>query len=372
MNGEPGRPKNPYRPGAAVKPLHLAGREKSIRNFDRTLNGSPEVPANMKVTGLRGVGKTVLLKELEERAKGQHGWVTSRVQLEPRHNRDVELTDLIVDLAARASRQASRSARIKARVKGAAEAARGLVSVSYEEIDFSFSGTSQNAITLTEALYTAAADADRNGYEGYLLMLDEAQLLRDDRSAEGEHPLSLLVAAVNDLQEESIPLALVLCGLPTLKANLLKARTYSERMFRGEEIGRLAGPPDGTAAEEAFVRPLEGTGITATDGLVQRVVEQVEPDIYSRLDNDFYATRVESLTPAEQDLLMATAQCSYPPLRSSEIRGNSNKRDGNVNVLMGRLSDQGVVYRIQKGTYEYTAPKFHDYLQRRSAQLGAK
>ena len=33
---------------------------------------------------------------------------------------------------------------------------------------------------------------------------------------------------------------MVVCGLPTLRANLLRARTYSERMFRGEEIGRLA------------------------------------------------------------------------------------------------------------------------------------
>ena len=36
---------------------------------------------------------------------------------------------------------------------------------------------------------------------------------------------------------------------------------------------------------------------------------------------------------------------------------------------MGRLTEQGVLYRVQKGVYEYTAPKFHQYLQRRVATL---
>jgi hypothetical protein len=48
--------------------------------------------------------------------------------------------------------------------------------------------------------------------------------------------------------------------------------------------------------------------------------------------------RVESLTPAEQDLLMSTAGCDYPPLRTADIRGRVGKSDGNVNVLMGRLA----------------------------------
>lgn len=78
---------------------------------------------------------------------------------------------------------------------------------------------------------------------------------------------------------------------------------------------------------------------------------------------------MEALTPAEQDLLTATANCPYPPLRTADIHRRSGKSEGNVNVLMGRLADQGVVFRIQKGQYEYTAPKFHDYLQRRRARL---
>jgi hypothetical protein len=173
-------------------------------------------------------------------------------------------------------------------------------------------------------------------------------------------------------------------------------------MFRGEEISRLAG----SEAAEALVRPLDDTGITAGEALVNRVVaevegypffiqlwgaelweaahlagvdcfdtlllDSVEPDIYHRLDIDFYDGRVESLTQAEQDLLMTTAGCPYPPLKTADIHNKAGKSEGNVNVLMGRLTEQGVVFRVQVGQYEYTAPKFHDYLQRRAIRMARR
>lgn len=208
-----------------------------------------------------------------------------------------------------------------------------------------------------------------------------------------------MIAAVNALQEKELPIGLTACGLPTLRSNLLKARTYTERMFRGEEIGRLAEE----RAAEALIRPLEGTGVRADRALVSRVVREaegypyfiqlwgaamwdaardanicqmseplldsIEDEIYRRLDIDFYDGRVEALTPAEQDLLIATAKCPYPPLRTADIHTRVGKREGNINVLMGRLAEQGVVFRVQKGQYEYTAPKFHEYLRRRIARM---
>jgi len=401
MSAEPGRDRNPYRPGAAVSPLFLAGRDRERRRFAAVLEGAPELPANIRLTGLRGVGKTVLLKELERDAE-QRGWVTSRVQVEPRHNQEVALTTLLVGKAEQAVQKISRAARIRTAIAGAAAVARGSLSVTFEDLQFSLdpsAGSKQQ--DLVAALFAAAEAAVKNGHAGYLVMLDEAQVLRDDKDRDGDHPLSLLVAAVNTLQEREVPVGLTLCGLPTLRANLLKARTYSERMFRGEEIGTLAAGE----AQDAFTRPLDGTSVVVDRALVDRVVaevegypffiqlwgaelweaaraagvdrfdiallDQVEGDIYQRLDRDFYEGRVDALTPAEADLLMATASCPYPPLRTADIHRQSKKTEANANVLMGRLSDQGVVFRIQKGQYEYTAPKFHDYLRRRRAALEA-
>lgn len=395
------RQRNPYRPGAAVSPLFLAGRQHEIRRFRALLQAAPELPANVRITGLRGVGKSVLLKRLEEIATQEEGWLTSRVQVEPRHNTESDLSELIGSLCRSAELQASRGARIRKTMRGVVASARGLIRVSWQDIEVSLGapGDTDEQRSVVKALFDVAVLADEHGYGGYLVMLDEAQVIRDDRERGREHPLSLLVAAINTLQEKEVPVGLALCGLPTLRSNLLRARTYTERMFRGEEIGRLAGPE----AVEALVRPLDETGITAKASLVDRVVEEVEgypffiqlwgaelweaaqlagvdrfdtvlldsvePDIYRRLDIDFYDGRVESLTPAEQDLLMSTAQCPYPPLRTADIHRRAGKSESNVNVLMGRLAEQGVVFRVQKGQYEYTAPKFHDYLRRRAQRL---
>jgi hypothetical protein len=65
-------------------------------------------------------------------------------------------------------------------------------------------------------------------------------------------------------------------------------------------------------------------------------------------------------------VLLASASCPYPPLRASDLGKVSDKTPGNVNVLLGRLVEAGVLYRIRKGEYGYTAPKFRDFLLRRA------
>jgi|HubBroStandDraft_6_1064221.scaffolds.fasta_scaffold245786_2 hypothetical protein len=391
--------KNPYRPGAALPPLFLAGRARELARFRSVLNGAPELPANIRLTGLRGVGKTVLLKKFESIAQ-EMDWMVVREQVEPRHNREEELTGFLVGLANQVETRASRSARVREMAKGAAAAVSRVLKITYADIEFSIDPIGGNRQrSLVKAFFTAAEAAWNNGFGGFLLLLDEAQILRDEKSRDGEHPLSLLIATVNTLQDKGVPIGVVVCGLPTLRSNLLKARTYTERMFRGVEIGSL---PDQEAVE-AFVRPLDDTGISAAPDLIPRVIaevegypyfiqiwgaelweaselagvevldcallDQVEASIYERLDADFYEGRVESLTPAEQDVLMTAANCHYPPLKTVDIHSQSPKSQGNINVLMGRLSDEGVVFRVQKGIYEYTAPKFHEYLRRRRERL---
>lgn len=395
MTAAPG--KNPYRPGAATPPVFLAGREPQLTRFPKLLHSAPEIPANVRITGLRGVGKSVLLKEFE-RLTGEEGWAVVRRQLEPRHNTDAALSQLITGSVEAAKSKMSRMRRVKAQIADAVDAGRRLLAVSIEDVTFSFGEKTQVEVDLVTSLYSAVEAALDTGHEGFAILLDEAQVIRDDTAREGEHPVSMLVAAVNALQEAEVPLALVMCGLPTLRVNLQRARTYSERMFRSEHIGELHGNPG--PARDAFVRPLKGTGITADEDLIARVLDEVEgypffiqlwgaelwesaleagvtalsiqlldaiePDIYKRLDDEFYVGRVETLTPSEQDLLLATADCAYPPLKTSDIKTRSAKSDGNINVLMGRLTEQGVLYRIQKGQYAYTAPKFHEFLIRRT------
>jgi hypothetical protein len=391
--------KNPYRPGAAIQPGYLAGRESSIRTFRGLLAGAPDIPANMRLTGLRGVGKSVLLKRFEEIAKEAH-WAVARVQVEPRFNTDEAIQRLVRTSCELTTNQMTRTAKIRETVGNLVQSARGLVNLSWNDFSLNLGAGVINESSIAEALYETTKAADGAGLNGFILMLDEAQIVKDEVGRDGEHPLSLIVAAVNALQESHVPIGLVLCGLPTLRANLLKARTYSERMFRGLEVLGL----DRVEASEALLKPLVGSIVSADQKLVDLVVEEVEgypyfiqlwgaelwqaavdsetnylsvpllksvqQRIYERLDADFYEARVESLTPAEQDLLMSTVTAPYPPLRTVDIQ--SGKTQANVNVLMGRLADQGVVYRTSKGVYEFTAPKFHQFLVRRAAKIAGR
>ena len=62
--------RNPYAPGAGQRPPELAGRDRELQQFAVTLErvaaGRPE--RSMVLSGLRGVGKTVLLNALRGQA----------------------------------------------------------------------------------------------------------------------------------------------------------------------------------------------------------------------------------------------------------------------------------------------------------------
>jgi DNA-binding transcriptional ArsR family regulator len=349
----------------------------------------------MRLTGLRGVGKTVLLGEFQSAAE-EMDWATAFLELQPGHNTDAAVADALGAAIKAAREEVSRVEKLKAAMGNATRKA-GTLGIAWGEFQMTYQpGTAPDREDLSRALFEAVESVVRHGKDGLMLLLDEAQVIRDENRAAGQHPLSLLVASVASLQKAELPIGMVLCGLPTLTGNLLRARSYSERMFRGEEIGSL-GPDD---AREALVRPLATTPVDVERGLADRIVGEVEgypyflqlwgaelwdaadivgvgqftapllnetrPEIFRRLDLDFYDPRVSTLTPAEQDVLLASADCPYPPLVVGDLNHAVSKTPGNINVLLGRLVESGVLYRVRKGQYEYTAPKFRDYLLRRT------
>ncbi|HYZ78961.1 MAG TPA: ATP-binding protein [Gaiellaceae bacterium] len=388
--------KNPFRPGVGIRPLHLAGRDPQMRRFRAMLRGAPEQPANMRLTGLRGVGKSVLLGEFEDIAE-QNDWASALLELQPGHNTDEALVTALTKTATQAKERLSRMERLRRAVGKKARRA-GTLGVGWGEFVLTYTPLAEQAQEdLSKSLYEVVEAAVEKGRDGFILLLDETQVIRDEHKATGEHPLSLLISSVVALQREELPLGLVVCGLPTLTPNLLRARSYTERMFRGEEIGRLAADD----AAEAFIEPIAETtsSVLVSEHLIENIVDEVEgypyfiqlwgaelwdaadavetdrldeplleaarPDILRRLDLDFYEPRVATLTPAEQDVLLATAEIDYPPLIVSQLNEAVDKTPANVNVLLGRLVENGVLHRLRKGQYEYTAPKFRDYLLRR-------
>ena len=109
----------------------------------------------------------------------------------------------------------------------------------------------------------------------------------------------------------------------------------------------------------------DAADLAGVDRLTKGLLDEARPEIYQRLDRDFYEPQVSTLTPAEQDVLPGLCLLSLPAASRRRPRPGVRQDPGNVNVLLGRLTEAGALYRIRKGEYEYTAPKFRDFLLRR-------
>lgn len=176
----------------------------------------------MRVVGLRGVGKTVLLGAFAERAE-EANWEPAELEFQPSHNTDQALQEALGGLLGRAPARLSRLERLRAAAGRAIKA--GSLSVTWKDVSLSIAPGSDRESDLAKDIFATVELAVAKGREGLVLLLDEAQLIRDERSRHGEHPLSLLIAPLVALQRQELPLAVVVCGLPTLAANLQKARS---------------------------------------------------------------------------------------------------------------------------------------------------
>ena len=174
--------KNPYRPGVGVRPLYLAGREGPLRRFAAMLRAAPEQQASMRVTGLRGVGKSVLLEELADRAQ-ELNWEPSLLELQPSHNTDEALKAVLGALLERTRQRLSRLARLRS-VAGRALRASSM-SLTWEDVTLAVSFGSEREEGLARDLFSTVELALNKGRDGVVLLLDEAQLVRDERDRHG-------------------------------------------------------------------------------------------------------------------------------------------------------------------------------------------
>src|SRR4030066_384106 len=91
--------KNPFRPGAGHMPPYLAGRNKETDEFRRLLS-QETVLENLILTGLRGVGKTVLMESLKPLAFGERWqWVGTDLSEASSISEDNIATRLLTDLS---------------------------------------------------------------------------------------------------------------------------------------------------------------------------------------------------------------------------------------------------------------------------------
>ncbi len=375
------------------------------------LEDYPEKRRNLRVTGLRGVGKTVLLKEYERIARG-HDWVVVRRDWSTRLCEEADFATAIASYLREAVEALSVKARIKNRAAAAMKAI-GQVQVQLAEgVTLSVgAGAEQPAVSVLEdrlrVALTHVGEIARAQGRGVALLFDEAHSVYD-RSAKRQYPLGALLSAltaVQDDDEEPSPMMLVLCGLPPLTGNIHAARSNAERLFRGEEIGNLSLAPEPSeelsAAAQALVRP--AGEIAYAPGIAERIARDVDgypyfvqwfgealweaadlkgaktitPELYARehgaiqrsLDDEFFEPRYRDARQADQDTLRVAAALGGERFAKADLDAATGRSSGALAQSLIRLIAGNLIYREDHGIYAYSAPMFGDFMRRRDERL---
>lgn len=393
---------NPFRPGAGHMPPFLAGREAETAEFDRLLEQTT-ILENMVLTGLRGVGKTVLLDTFKPRAiRNEWLWVgtdlsqstsVSELNLALRLLTDLSVVSSSITYAKEADASPGFTRRITeiehkldyATLLGIFDRTPGLV-------------VDKLKATL-EILWEHLAKEKKRGV---IFAYDEAQNLAD-HPAKDEYPLSLLLDVFQSLQKKDIPFMLVLTGLPTLFPKLVEARTFAERMFRVVFLDRLNRP----SSREAILRPIEKAhAVPFSEQSVETICDEsggypyfiqfmckevfdvwiqqarsgevlaVPVDaIVRKLDSDFFAGRWAKATDRQRELLrvIATLENADGEFTVQEVVEQSkvilDKPFGNshANQMLGSLCTNGLVYKNRHGKYSFAVPLLGRFILRQEA-----
>lgn len=392
--------RNPYRPGAGHMPPYLAGREKEFQEFDRLL-AQDEILENMVLTGLRGVGKTVLLEKFKPRAI-EAGWLWVGADLsESASVTETNLaTRLITDLSVVTSSMTFE-------VTGAMPI--GLKpETNTTDVALSFltlTGIYQSAPGLVADKIKAVLEfvwaiMQRTDRRHIVFAYDEAQNLSDHASRD-EYPLSVLLDVFQSIQRKGIPFMLALTGLPTLFPKLVESRTYAERMFRVVMLHGL----DEHESSEAILKPIEiaecpvsfDDSSVATisrksggypyfiqficrevfDVFIQQVVDGDSPGvpvdaIQLKLDTDFFAGRWAKVTDRQRQLMWVAAHLDRPNdeftiqelVAEGEERLSKAFSSSHTNQMLGNLSEQGLIYKNRFGRYSFAVPLLSSFILR--------
>ena len=350
----------------------------------------------MVLTGLRGVGKTVLLNTFRSMAL-QRLWGTGKLEarpdqsirrpvasalhmavreLAPRHRAPDRIDDFRSVLKAFALRDPNAPKGSAASVQFGIDvpAARGRADSGDLEVD------------LTE-LFTDAASVAADLGVGIALFVDEMQ----DIPAPD---VSALCAACHELSQIGGPLIVVGAGLPHLPSVLSASKSYSERLFRYARIDRL----DRQSADQALLAPAEREDVSfkqdaldalyaAADGYPYFVqaygkvtwdiaaanpitaadVAVAAPEAEGELAVGFFGSRYERATPAEREYMRAMAAIGDDPVPTSSVADELSRKPSSLSPARDGLIKKGLIYSSERGLIAFTVPHFGKFLRNQPA-----
>lgn len=398
--------KNPFRPGAGHMPPYLAGRTTEKAEFAKLLDQDP-ILQNLILTGLRGLGKTVLLETLKPMAvEAGWLWVGADLSESTSVNEQALALRLLTDLSlATANVVFSTEQRRPAGLTATVETSQK--TLNFAALMTVYTNTPGLVTDKLKGVFeTVWPHLEKLGVRGVIFAYDEAQNL-GDRAEKDEFPLSVLLDVFQSLQRKSIPFMLVLTGLPTLFPKLVEARTYAERMFHVIFLDRLSEEE----SRDAIVKPISDSScpINFSDKSVTNIcsitagypyfIQYVCREVYDvwtqkatagedaqlipvqeilrKLDSDFFTGRWARATDRQRDLLKVIATLDNCALEFTvqEVVDRSERMERNgtvekafssshVNQMLVTLSEAGFVYKNRFGKYSLAVPLLDQFIKR--------
>ena len=384
------RARNPYTPNAGAPPRFLAGRAQEIEDFRvllrRLANGYTE--QSVIITGLRGVGKTVLLGQYERIAEDEN-WVPVVAEV----SKNTPFGPQIANLSRRALFQVSPKARWGERAAQAAAVIKSFsLSVQADGamtagLDVEPAWGTADTGSLNDDLadvFQAIGEAAAEKKRGVVFLFDEIQFL-----AKAE--LEALIGAVHRTVQRQLPVTFAGAGLPGLPGLAGNAKSYAERLFKFSSIGQLPR----AAAVQAIVEPAKGEGVTfdpeaiefilaytqgypyfiqevgraawnTADGPVITLVdaEDALSQVESELDGSFFQTRVQRTTPDELTYMRAMAELGSAEQKAADVAEVLHKTSEQLGPIRSRLIAKGLLYTPRFGYAKFTVPQFDRFMRR--------
>ena len=381
---------NPYRPGAGLKPMYLAGREDEISEVSRIFDAlSMQIPTQSIIySGLRGVGKTVLINELYKIAESK-GIFCRHIEIE-------EKQDFIAQIAACAQtflREVSIKERVKHLIAKSIDSIKSLV-ISFDPNDSTFSLSMQErelykSNSLTQSLTDVFVNIGAVALEAetpLCFFIDEIQYMKS-------HELGSLIAALHRSNQMGYPLMVIGAGLPKIYKMLSEEKSYAERLFMYKEIGSLSREQ----SIEAIAYPVERFNVTYTAKALDKIiditkgypyfiqqfcqiiynnadsntieendVENSINDFFDVLDKGFFKVRYERCSEMDKKFIFAMVDCGELPCTISNVARNMNKTVKSISPTRAQLINKGLIYAVRHSELDFTVPEFDGFIKRQS------
>ena len=379
---------NPYRPGAGLMPVYIAGRDEDIQNVSQMFDAlTMDIPTQSIIfSGLRGVGKTVLINKLQSIAE-EKGIFCKHIEIEERN----DFISQIAECSQAFLRTVSAKEKFKHLIQKPLEAIKSLV-VSFNPEDNSFSLSMQDrelyvsnnlTQTLTEVFSTIGETAQKTETP-ICFFIDEIQYMKQNQ-------LGSLIAALYRANQLGYPIMIIGAGLPKIYKMLSDEKSYSERLFMYKKIDSLTDEQSEKAIEEPakkfnIIYAHEATNkiVEITKGypfFIQQLckivydktnkdvielsdVENCIDEFLSSLDERFFKSRYERCAESDKKFVFAMVECGELPCTISNVAHNLNKTVGSISTTRAQLISKGIIYPVRYKELDFTVPEFSGYIQR--------